>query len=168
MKYLYHLTDRESANRILRTGLKPKTGERSQVAQEEGPRIYLADKESVPYWKLLLGKDILLRIDVEKLDAEKLEEYRYQEYAEWTYPVSIKPEWIHESRVNSELNPERYRELCLSIIDSISYACVQFARYVSYRNDPESDWREFAKQCKESCVTFRYTLPKLDFFLFGY
>ena len=167
MRYLYHLTDTNTAKRILQEGLKPLIGERSRIVEEEEARIYLSDKKSIPYWKILLEKNVLLRIDAEKLNPEKLDHYPYQEYEEWTYSEPIQPEWIHVSRANTEISPEQYKELCLSFLDSISQVCVQFARYVSYYDDPELDWREYAENCKESCMSsckvLQHTLTKLDF-----
>ena len=79
MRYLYHLTDTNTAKRILQEGLKPLIGERSRIVEEEEARIYLSDKKSIPYWKILLEKNVLLRIDAEKLNPEKLDHYPYQE-----------------------------------------------------------------------------------------
>lgn len=72
MRYLYHLTDTNTAKRILQEGLKPLIGERSRIVEEEEARIYLSDKKSIPYWKILLEKNVLLRIDAEKLNPENL------------------------------------------------------------------------------------------------
>mgnify|MGYP003234705052 CR=1 FL=1 len=55
MRYLYHLTDTNTAKRILQEGLKPLIGERSRIVEEEEARIYLSDKKSIrtgkSFWK---------------------------------------------------------------------------------------------------------------------
>ena len=40
-KYLYHLTDENSAENILKYGLKPMIGDRSKIVDETEKAIYL-------------------------------------------------------------------------------------------------------------------------------
>ena len=49
-KYLYHVTDRATAAKILKNGLCPMIGQRSRLAGEEDERIYLTEKSSLPYY----------------------------------------------------------------------------------------------------------------------
>lgn len=167
MRYLYHLTDKESAKTILRDGLLPKIGPRSQIMEEANSFIYLSDKKSVPYWSTLLSQAELLRIDMYGLDKEKLREYPYAEYTEWTYAEKINPEWICRSNVSVQPTNEQKQLLCLSYIDSISNLCVSFAKYVTYHDNEDPELKRYAQDhyetCHSACNALKYVFRALDF-----
>ena len=81
-KYLYHVTDRATAAKILKNGLCPMIGQRSRLAGEEDERIYLTEKSSLPYWKQILGQITVLRIDASGLETERMERFGYGQYSE--------------------------------------------------------------------------------------
>lgn len=67
MKYkYYHLTNEEEAASILKNGLKPLIGKNSESVGETEERVYLTDYDSVKYWAMLLNKNILLEVAMDK------------------------------------------------------------------------------------------------------
>lgn len=64
MAYLYHVTTEENAKSILKNGLIPKIGERSQLVGETEKYVYLCGRKDVPFWSLILDKPVVLRVEV--------------------------------------------------------------------------------------------------------
>lgn len=168
-KYLYHVTDRATAAKILKNGLCPMIGQRSRLAGEEDERIYLTEKSSLPYWKQILGQTTVLRIDAFGLETERMERFGYVQYSEWTYDKPIDPKWITCSTIQAHLTDAKHRELCLSFVDTISQISILFARYVTFYDDDNTENKEWAKDCFDYCQgvcrTMQYVLPHLNFHL---
>lgn len=166
-KYLYHVTDRATAAKILKNGLCPMIGQRSRLAGEEDERIYLTEKSSLPYWKQILGQTTVLRIDASGLETERMERFGYVQYSEWTYDKPIDPKWITCSTIQAHLTDAKHRELCLSFVDTISQISILFARYVTFYDDTENkEWAEDCfDYCQGVCRTMQYVLPHLNFHL---
>lgn len=168
-KYLYHVTDRATAAKILKNGLCPMIGHRSRLAGEEDERIYLTEKSSLPYWEQILGQTTVLRIDASGLETERMERFEYVQYSEWTYDKPIDPKWITRSTIQAHLTDSKHRELCLSFVDAISQISILFARYVTFGDDDDAEKKEWAMDCFDYCQgvcrTMQYVLPHLDFHL---
>ncbi len=168
-KYLYHVTDRATAAKILKNGLCPMIGQRSQLAGEEDTRIYLTEKSSLPYWEQILGQTTVLRIDASGLETERMERFEYVQYSEWTYDKPIDPKWIARSTIQAHLTDAKHRELCLSFVDTISQISILFARYVTFGDDDDAEKKEWAMDCFDYCQgvcrTMQYVLPHLNFHL---
>lgn len=168
-KYLYHVTDRATAAKILKNGLCPMIGQRSQLAGEEDTRIYLTEKSSLPYWEQILGQTTVLRIDASGLETERMERFEYVQYSEWTYDKPIDPKWITRSTIQAHLTDTKHRELCLSFVDTISQISILFARYVTFGDDDDAEKKEWAMDCFDYCQgvcrTMQYVLPHLNFHL---
>lgn len=168
-KYLYHVTDRATAAKILKNGLCPMIGHRSRLAGEEDERIYLTEKSSLPYWEQILGQTTVLRIDASGLETERMERFEYVQYSEWTYDKPIDPKWITRSTIQAHLTDAKHRELCLSFVDAISQISILFARYVTFGDDDDAEKKEWAMDCFDYCQgvcrTMQYVLPHLDFHL---
>lgn len=168
-KYLYHVTDRATAAKILKNGLCPMIGQRSRLAGEEDERIYLTEKSSLPYWKQILGQTTVLRIDASGLETERMERFGYVQYAEWVYDKPIDPKWITRSTTQAHLTDTKHRELCLSFVDTISQISILFARYITFYDDDDTENKEWAEDCFDYCQgvcrTMQYVLPHLNFHL---
>lgn len=168
-KYLYHVTDRATAAKILKNGLCPMIGQRSRLAGEEDERIYLTEKSSLPYWKQILGQTTVLRIDASGLETERMERFEYVQYSEWTYDKPIDPKWITRSTTQAHLTDAKHRELCLSFVDAISQISILFARYITFYDDDDTENKEWAEDCFDYCQgvcrTMQYVLPHLNFHL---
>lgn len=168
-KYLYHVTDRATAAKILKNGLCPMIGQRSRLAGEEDERIYLTEKSSLPYWKQILGQATILQIDASGLETERMERFGYGQYAEWVYDKPIDPKWITRSTTQAYLTDAKHRELCLSFVDTISQISILFARYITFYDDDNTENKEWAMDCfdycQDVCRTMQYVLPHLNFHL---
>lgn len=166
-KYLYHVTDSASALNILKNGIHPMIGDRSRLAGEEDERIYLTEKASLPYWKQILGRNVVLRINVSGLELENMTHFKYGQYSEWVHSKTIDPQWITRSKIKTYLTNTQHRELCLSFVDTISQISIMFARYVTFYDDADDSKKEWALDCldycKDVCKTMQYVLPNLNF-----
>ena len=164
-KYLYHVTDDEHAEMILKNGLIPQIGERSKLACEKEAYIYLCDKKSVPFWATILDKHVVLRVNIEKEKMDAGNVYGYFYYQEVLYTEPIVAKNICKSKVPLTLTVEQEKDLALSYIDTISLACINFATYVTYKE------KEGRKQFVESQLTYvkdcvnlcKFVLPHLNF-----
>ena len=94
MAKYYHLTTKDKVKNILKKGLKPSIGEKSKIAGETEPAIYLSDKDSIAYWAIILGYDTILEVDCE-VDRD----FNYGLYKEYLSYNSIPPERISKSSV---------------------------------------------------------------------
>lgn len=129
MKYFYHLTDKDALPGILKNGLIPQIGPRSESAKETENFVFLCRHKDIPYWKILINKPVLLRV---YLDQEKTEEYGYDCYSEYLVKDKIPPENI--KRVYPKIDTVKaMKDLCVSYIYTFSHLVTDFARY--YRGD---------------------------------
>jgi len=162
-KYLYHLTDGQSVQQIMRTGLQPRIGPLSELAEETVPVIYLANRKSIPYWASILGKNTVLRITLSDEQFDALRSYRYCYYSEYTCDTAITPDRICKSRINTKLSDEKSIELALSYIDTISCVCTDFAKYVRYY-DRDIDWRASRLDKVDHTIKLlQFVLPRLPY-----
>ena len=161
-KYLYHLTDENSAENILKYGLKPMIGDRSKIVDETEKAIYLSDYASVPYWKLLLDRKTILRIDTSGI-TDLCNDFQYSYYKEYIYKNTIQPEYIKESKDNRKLTQKQMIDLSLSLIDSISQLCVMFARYVSYKNKRPMYDKNYYDYMITFIASLQFMLPHIDY-----
>lgn len=162
-RVLYHLTDEKSVSSILNNGLKPRIGQLSKLAEESDKKIYLSDEKSIPYWSLILGKDKMLKIDIDKNVATQIKTYQYPLYCEYTCFQAIDPEYIHEVNVDIHLPKEKLIDLALSFIDSVSAICVLFATYISYKNLRPDYATEHLDTAIHNINIMQYVLPHIDF-----
>lgn len=145
MKYLYHLTDAKNLPNILKNGLKPGIGERSQVVGEEIPAIYLSKRADIPYWRIILGQTVLLQIS--NVDELNLEYFQYSCYGEYLCKEVIKPENIKRIYINKPTE-QHMKDLCLNYLFSISQVIEYVIRF--YHNQTsltESDIYKMLESC---------------------
>ncbi|MBO5435906.1 hypothetical protein J6A31_08940 [bacterium] len=131
---LYHLTTEANAERILKTGLKPRIGKNSAIISEEIPRIYLCEWKDVPKWSMLLNRHVLLAIDNNKAKLNTGVPCKYRNYSEYMSDEPIAAKYI--KRVNMPRIPKTaINQLALSYVINISRFCVQCAElYNDYYN----------------------------------
>ena len=89
MAYLYHVTTEENAKSILKNGLIPKIGERSQLVGETEKYVYLCGRKDVPFWSLILDKPVVLRVEMKDGEVNENNVYQYSYYSETL--AGIKP-----------------------------------------------------------------------------
>lgn len=80
MAYLYHVTTEENAKSILKNGLIPKIGERSQLVGETEKYVYLCGRKDVPFWSLILDKPVVLRVEMKDGEVDENNVYQYSYY----------------------------------------------------------------------------------------
>lgn len=160
---LYHLTEKENVNRILKNGLVPKIGRNSQMAKELEPCIYLARSQDVPYWAIILNKYEVLSVDIDDNLFSDLEEFEYSNYKEYLYHLPIPASCIHKSSLSTTLEYDKYKTLLLSYLEDMSEVCVSFAKYIAYYNLD----KEYAMQnleYVELCINiYKSIIPRFNY-----
>ena len=131
MAYLYHITTKENAKSILKNGLIPKIGERSQLVGETEKYVYLCGRKDVPFWSLILDKPVVLRVEMKDGEVDENNVYQYSYYSETLAETAIHAERIQKSRVSRNLTVEQMKDLALAYVDTISLVCVKFAEYIT-------------------------------------
>lgn len=137
-------------------GLIPMLGENSKLALEEESMICLSDEESLPYWLCFLGGDTdsVIEVDVNKTEISWTNAGNRTDFqlsgrtpAEYRVKDRIPPSRLR--RVKEPVTRERYRAvmraMCFNAIRSISYICLECARYytgadLSDIDDSERDY----------------------------
>ena len=109
MAYLYHVTTEENAKSILKNGLIPKIGERSQLVGETEKYVYLCGRKDVPFWSLILDKPVVLRVEMKDGEVNENNVYQYSYYSETLTESVIPAERIRKSRVS------RTQKYCVTI-----------------------------------------------------
>ena len=160
MKYLYHVTTKDKCRDILVNGLIPSIGEQSEKVSENKPAIYLCDYEEVGKWKIVLGKDTVLRI---KNTNENLLEIRdYPSFHEYICFNKIEPYNIELTNVNS--TKQQMQELCCDYTLHLCCLVTKIIRYYDgyYDNDEKvEEWiRHTAKSTMEIMNRFNFDLVK--------
>lgn len=164
MAYLYHVTTEENAKSILKNGLIPKIGERSQLVGETEKYVYLCGRKDVPFWSLILDKPVVLRVEMKDGEVNENNVYQYSYYSETLTESVIPAERIQKSRVSRSLTDEQMKDLALSYIDMISLICVKFAEYITYIDDePEEEAAEDRQAIELTIEALKFTLPHLNF-----
>lgn len=164
MAYLYHVTTEENAKSILKNGLIPKIGERSQLVGETEKYVYLCGRKDVPFWSLILDKPVVLRVEMKDGEVDENNVYQYSYYSETLTETAIPAERIRKSRVSRSLTDEQMKDLALSYVDMISLICVKFAEYITYIDDePEEETAEDRQAIELTIESLKFTLPHLNF-----
>lgn len=164
MPYLYHVTTEESAKNILKNGLIPKIGERSQLVDETEKYVYLCGRKDVPFWSLILDKPVVLRVELKDGEVDENNVYQYSYYSETLTESVIPAERIRKSQVSRSLTDEQMKDLALSYVDMISFICVRFAEYITYIDDEPEEKAEEDKTAIELTIeSLKFTLPHLNF-----
>lgn len=128
---LYHLTDMSNINSIMQNGLIPKIGENSQHMNETVKRIYLSDKESIPFWMILLNRNALLEITI---DANDVEQFKYTSYTEYLCEKTIPQEQIKISKYKPTYSKQHMKQLCKNSMHGLS-RCVTLCADFYTRKD---------------------------------
>lgn len=156
--YLYHVTDRASALSALKNGLAPAIGENSLFSGETRKHVFSCSSGSVPYWKILLQKDTVLRIDPD-LAPEITQRNAYGLYDEYIFDTSVPKEAL--TLVHSGVpSKECYLGLIRGYFKQLSQICVLCARYYSALTCAGiPDRLEIQGRCIQFCHMFPRTKP---------
>lgn len=129
---LYHITKNDNIESIMQNGLIPQINEKSKSVNETDSLIYLCPYDDIPVWKIILGYDTVLCVDLP--DDTPVSPYCYSVYMEYTYDKIISPANITVVDDTAELTNDRYKKLLFAFIDTVSYLSVSFARQINYPN----------------------------------
>ena len=138
-KYLYHLTNKSNVQSILQNGLKPQIGDNAALVNEKEPYVYLCELKDIPYWRIILGCDAVLKIRIDAIDQKSLNIFNYSSYKELLYEKSIPADAISKTRM-PKYDSTAMRELCLDYIEtlnSITRHCATHYTYDELINDAE-------------------------------
>lgn len=131
-KYLYHITSASRADTILKQGLLPMKGSNSDMVGESFDKVlFLCDYDDIPYWSVLLGKNVVLEVTTSGLDDSLFKRYDYTLYSEWMIkkPIGIN----HLSRNPMFINKaEVMPDLCLEYVLNVSDLIVLMTRMGTY------------------------------------
>lgn len=164
MTYLHHVTTEENAKSILKNGLIPKIGERSQLIGEIEKCVYFCGRKDIPFWPLILDKPVVLRVEMKDGEVDENNVFRYSYCSETLTETSIPAERIQKSWVSRSLTDEQMKDLALSYVDMISLVCVKFAEYITYIDDkPEEEVEENKMAIELMIKSLKFTLPHLNF-----
>lgn len=163
MKTLYHLTNKKSIPDIKTLGLMPGIGYNSgRVNEDRPPATYLTSGESLPYWRILLDCDALIKVDASCVDESDLRETLYQPYTEFAYDKIIPA-----SALSVVPLPRRSRRamrvLCSNIFDAIQLTCKLAASAHFHANDPPDGYDELVESYKSHLSCAVECGRKLDF-----
>lgn len=157
-KYLYHITKKENLPGILQEGLKPQVGDKSKLVHEKTPFVYLCRRKDLPYWKIILGESVVLKI---QLDKSNCQENILGNYNEYRYKNIILPEEIVKVYTPK---PSKFhmRKLCFGYLWSLNFLTLQTAIYYTYKNEKRS-----TTLCEEElhlfCDAFIAVMDNLDY-----
>ena len=165
--YYYHQTSKENAKEILEKGLEPRIGERSRLNGETDKYIYLSNRKDVPYWKILINQPVTLKIDIDYLDKDCIQEFHYSYYGEYFYDKYIPKEAISIAKVKTSLTEEQMRHFCLSVLNTISQICVEWARYIAYDGSEDEELANIAANgfliATSNCFLYKDIISRMDF-----
>lgn len=165
MLTFYHLTTEDNVNSILKDGLIPHIGERSQSVGELKKHVYLCNEEDVPFWSAVLSLPVVLKVNMKEAEINTNNVYHYSYYSETLIDTPISAERICRSNISTELTAEQKKDLSLSYLGMISYTCVKFATYITYISDTEKESmaRHNLNNAEVLIKSLQFTLPNLDF-----
>lgn len=154
-KYLYHVTTKENAMKILKNGLKPVQGHNRNMIWDDRDGVFLCKKKDVGKWKILLYADTVLCVDVTDIICDmKTEDYVDGLYGEYIYTKEIPSDKISISTVKE--TEKDMIDLCISYMGTLSSITTQCALYYNGYPD-DKDW------IKQQLTIAYKTMTNLDF-----
>ena len=127
------MTNQENAEIILQKGLKPLIGENSKLCEENEPAIYLCKREDLPYWRILLDRNVPICVNLTK-------------------------EQVKLSRCRVVTN-EAMKNLCISYIYKMGNICSAVIRYY-YTNSKDTNQCQYLKKILKCTLQ---SLSQLDY-----
>lgn len=161
IRTLYHVTDSESAKNIQKSGILQKGNGPNVQAVGDNPGVYFCKREEVPFWQLLLGKEIVLECQVEEPDSD-FQRREYEKYGEFYIPYEIWPLTITDvtATITKEEKQRANEILCCSCLWQINVICVTWAEfYHGIRKSGDITAKNLALETK----TILELLTRLDF-----
>lgn len=152
------MTNQENAEIILQKGLKPLIGENSKLCEENEPAIYLCKREDLPYWRILLDRNVPICVNLTKEQEKNLELFNYSYYSEFLLKTAIPKEQVKLSRCRVVTN-EAMKNLCISYIYKMGNICSAVIRYY-YTNSKDTNQCQYLKKILKCTLQ---SLSQLDY-----
>ena len=112
IKYLYHITTKERARKILNSdAIYPKSEANSNLSGETKRAVYLCKRKDIPYWRQLLKKDAVIQIPIGDIPMEHTELRGYDLYDEYICTVPIHSPRMKQQYIGAP-TPEINYQLC--------------------------------------------------------
>lgn len=155
---LYHITDKPTAAKILKEGLKPMIGLNSKLVDETEPAIYLCRRKDIHYWQILLQKFVILGINENAIKLDNNSNFKYTLYEEFIIKHEIPPHAIKRVYMSNNRTKQNY-DLCIYYLRNLSRYCEVCARWYDTPN-PDKDWFD---EIKLDSKLLTKLLPNLDY-----
>lgn len=161
---IYHVTKKENVESIMKNGLIPQIGKNSILVGEAKPYIFLCEKESIPFWKILLEGDVVLEIkDRDDGYSEYIEGYSFATCREYNACDVISPNRISVYSKRTPVRKSHMRRLSRTELTDISYIVLQVIKWYDNYYDGQ-----FRKEHSLSDITLnirslRTVLQRIDF-----
>lgn len=120
-QYLYHITTKEKAGKILSSDvIYPKSEANSNLSGETKRAVYLCQRKDIPYWRQLLKKDAVIQIPIGDIPLEHTELRCYDFYDEYICTVPIRSPRIKQQYIGTPTPKINYR-LCKSYAYTVNH-----------------------------------------------
>lgn len=135
MEKLYHITDSESVQSILKNGLIPAIGNNSKLNSEKEDNVYLCEYNDIWLWKLRLDKNAVLEVDIDDKDDLSYTEY-YNIcnclYKEYICHDKINPKNIRLVTINQPIDMQKITKMAIISVTKIMKLILRY--YNNYSN----------------------------------
>lgn len=157
MPTLYHLTNKQHLQGIMREGLIPQLDRNCHVIDDKREAVFLCEEKDIGKWQIILGSTALLAVD--DINQGTLEKFMYSSYSEYACSYCIPPENIRIVTYDPKYTVDDMHELCESYLMTISSFTVSCARCF---NDPHQD-AEYLDYIKYMAKGIIFALNHLDY-----
>lgn len=135
----YHLTNKKYLPDIMKNGLVcEKRRTNSGRINEERDCIFLTDKESLPYWRLIIEADVLIEVSDGFLDPSDAHFVDYGLYGEYTCASTIPAQYLSALPL-PEVDSSAMRGLCMEMLYIFSDTAHMAANLYDILSIPEAD-----------------------------
>lgn len=164
-KNLYHITHKEKLYDIMQNGIVPEKGLNSEICDEAGNFVYLTDEESLPYWYILTGGDVVISVDKDIItDLETAAGFfprNYSGYSEYRVLCAVPAKYLEIADIPSKAKLlKAMRALAYGYTNAISDMCYKLLRADIIKHDIEE--MKFIAFCAESLIAIT---ERIDFWV---
>ena len=154
----YHFTNKDKLDSILSNGLIPQKGNNSLSVGEPITAVWLTGRDSLPYWRIMLGRDSLLKVS--GLDVPDVLCRPYSGYEEYFYEKVISPECLSVIEL-PPVDLDVMHKLCIGYIFSINSCCSTAASCYKYGAGTQ-DRKEYSELLEMYIDNILSVVDKLD------
>lgn len=161
MSEFYHLTTADRVSSIERNGLALSYGHNSAgVFDLHEPCIFLAKQKDIPYWRVLLGTDMLVEISDEWTKNKRFKKNHYFFYNEYVCTDFIPPLYLKIKKLTDPVPVNYQKQIVKRAFTGLQTAvahCVNI--HLREENPIENEFQEH----KNEIDAFLYGTRNLDY-----